>query len=406
MVNLSKDEARKFILRYQRLYKPRQLRSDDAIVEFIKKIGCIQFDPLNKVARNADLVLQSRCSGFSEQTLYHLLYDKRELLDGWDKNMSIWATQDWPYFNRRRELHRKRYAQRADEFGPANREIVSKLAESESISSNDIDIEKKVHWSWAPTKIGRAALEAMYHSGVLAIHHKEGVRKYYGLTRNLIPESILNKPDPNSRDDDYKDWYVKRRIGGIGLLWNRSGDAWLGTNLKKEERTASIERLLEKGELAEVTISGVDDPFYMPAEEIPLLNNTSVCHEASIIAALDNLIWDRKLISRLFDFDYKWEVYTPAKQRKFGYYVLPVIYGDTFISRFEPVLDKKTNELIIKNWWWEEGVEPTQRMERALVRCFKAFCSYLCIEKISISNALSRSGLQWLDQAHTPVSTY
>jgi uncharacterized protein len=396
LVKIDREEARRYILKYQNLYKPRQLSTDDAILKFIKKIGCIQFDPLSKIAKNADLVLQSRCKGYSEQTLYRLLYEKRELIDGWDKNMSIWATEEWPYFTRRRELYRNKYIHRAGEFNPVRKEIIEKLRKNEYISSNDFDTKTKVNWSWAPTQIGRAVLESMYHRGELVIHHKEGVRKYYGLSQNLIHEFILKKPDPNRREQDFNDWYVKRRIGGLGLLWNRSGGGWLGTSLKKEERTASIQRLLDKDEIVSLNIAGVDDVFYMPKEDVPLLDDTAKCKEASVIAALDNLIWDRKLTLRLFDFDYKWEVYTPAKDRKYGYYVLPIVYGDKFICRFEPIVDRKNSELIIQNWWWEKDIDVTQQMERAFIRCMKSFCRFLRVEKISLSKSLAMDGFKWI----------
>lgn len=396
MIDLSKAEARKYLLRYQHLYKPRLLSTDDEIVRLIKKIGCVQFDPLNKIAKNADLVLQSRCRGYTEQTLFHLLYEKRELIDGWDKNMAIWAVEDWPYFARRREHYRKRYTQHANEFGPVRREIIAKLKKTDCISSSDVESQQKVDWSWSPTKIGRAVLEGMYHSGELVIHHKEGVRKYYGVAGNLIPESVLGRPDPNKLEIDFNDWAAKRRIGGIGMLWNRSGDGWLGTNLKKEARSASIRRLMERDEIAELKIAGIDEIFYMPKGGVPLLDDTSVSHEASIIAALDNLIWDRKLISQLFGFDYKWEVYTPEKERKYAYYVLPIIYGDKFIARFEPVFNRKSRELMIHNWWWEKDAPAPQKMEKALIRCFRSFCNFLGAEKISIPDSLSRKGLKWV----------
>ena len=90
---------------------------------------------------------------------------------------------------------------------------------------------------------------------------------------------------------------------------------------------------------------------------------------AAFIGPLDNLIWDRDLIRWLFDFDYTWEVYKPAAQRKYGHYVLPVLYGDRFIARVEPIFDRKARVLTIVNWWWEAGVEPDDAMVAALAEC-------------------------------------
>lgn len=130
MINITKKEAQLYLIKYHCLYNPRQLQSDKEIVNFIQKAGCIQYDPLSRIAKNADLVLQSRCKNYSEETLYRLLYEKRELIDGWDKNMSIWAVKDWPYFTRKRTDHINRYKERADEFNPVKKEIIKKEPEN------------------------------------------------------------------------------------------------------------------------------------------------------------------------------------------------------------------------------------------------------------------------------------
>jgi len=397
MINITKKEARQYLFRYQNLYNPRQLNSDEEIVSFIQKIGCIQYDPLSRIARNADLVLQSRCKNYSEETLYRLLYKKRELLDGWDKNMSIWSVKDWPYFTRKRTSHIKRFEKREGEFSSVRKEIIKKIKENGYISSKDVSGNHKVDWSWAPTDIGRAALESMYHCGELIIHHKKGTRKYYGLTENLLPVQIFNEPDPNTTLDNYYEWYVKRRIGAVGLLWNRSGDAWLGSHLKKEERLRSLNRLLEKYEIIEAKIADINEIFYLAKKALLVLEDKEKHNEASLIAPLDNLIWDRKLISRIFNFEYKWEVYTPAKERKYGYYVLPIVYNERFIGRFEPIMDRKNRELLIQNWWWEKDININQDMTDALIRCFTDFAKFINVEKISISSTLTKDEFKWLE---------
>ena len=399
MINISKDEARKYILTYQNLSKPRTLESDEEILNFIRKVGCIQYDPLKTTARNADLVLQSRCKNYSEQTLYRLLYEKRQLLDGWDKVMSIWPVEDWPYFQRKRKDFREKYEKRTHELEPVQKKIKKMIGQKGFVFSKDINSNQKVDWSWAPATIARAALESMYHWGELIIHHKEGSRKYYGLAKNLLPPSILKKPDPNQRLDDFHDWYVKRRIAAVGLLWNRPGPAWLGSDLTKDERMRSIKRLLEKDQIAEVRISEVDVPFYLLKKDLGILDTPEKPHEAAIVAPLDNLMWDRNLLSELFEFDYKWEVYTPVKKRKYGYYVLPILYQDRFIARCEPILAPKKRELLINNWWWETGVVINQDMTDALTRCFRDFAAFLDAGKLLISRKLSKSKLGWLKKA-------
>jgi len=396
MISITQDEAREYLFKYQNLYCPRRLESDEEILTFIRKVGCIQYDPLSMTARNADLVLQSRCRNYSKDTLYRLLYEKRQLLDGWDKCMSIWPVEDWPCFERKRKEFRKAYAEEDGALKPMRKEAISMIKRNGFISSRDIDNGKRIDWSWARTSEARATLESMYHCGKLVVHHREGTRKYYGLSEDLLPSPILNKRDPNRRMDDYNEWYVKRRVGSIGLLRNKASDAWLGCRFKRDDRNRAVKKLLDKEQIVEIQIAGIDEPFYLPQKATGILNDNETANEASLIAPLDNLIWDRKLIVKLFGFDYKWEVYTPVKKRKFGYYVLPIIYRNRFIGRCEPVMDSTNKCLLIKNWWWEKDVCVDQDLKDALSRCFRDFAAFLGAEKIVISKALSRKKIGYL----------
>ena len=98
------------------------------------------------------------------------------------------------------------------------------------------------------------------------------------------------------------------------------------------------------------------------------------------LAPLDNALWDRDMVSQLFDFVYSWEVYVPAVKRKYGYYVLPVLYGDKLIARFEPELSKKNKPFEIKNWWWEPGTIITTELMEAINIAIDDFCQYLEVE--------------------------
>lgn len=118
---------------------------------------------------------------------------------------------------------------------------------------------------------------------------------------------------------------------------------------------------------------------------------------ACILAPLDNLLWDRRFVEELFNFCYVWEVYKPVAERRYGYYVLPVLYGDRFVARFEPGRDKKKGALIIKNWWWEPGATPSKRMQSDLCQCFKRFLGYLGTDDLRIDGKVAeQAGLDWL----------
>jgi uncharacterized protein YcaQ len=245
----------------------------------------------------------------------------------------------------------------------------------------------------------------MYHWGELVIHHKVHSRKVYDFAHRHLPEELLAASEPNETENGYHDWYTWRRLGGVGLLWGRSGDAWLSMpGIKSRERQAALTRLVQKGSALQVQVQGMAAPFYMRVQdravfdEIPQSGDRQP--QAAIVAPLDNLLWDRRLVEDLFDFQYRWEVYKPVSERQYGYYVLPILYGDRFVARFEPGRDKENGALLIKRWWWEPGITPTQEMRSALRRCFQRFLSYLGTGELrTAAQAAAEASLGWLDSA-------
>lgn len=189
---ISKKQARYFLLDYHHLNPARSLRGKDGILQYINRVGCIQFDPLDKVGRNPDLVLQSRVRKYTKNYLEELLYRDRKLLDGWDKNMSIYSVKDWPFF------YRLRKAAKTNLNNPSNRincilpQVRNEIRKRGPLSSTDLDYNEKVEWSWAPTRLARAALESMYFSGELLIYRKKGTKKIYDFTKNHISSLILD----------------------------------------------------------------------------------------------------------------------------------------------------------------------------------------------------------------------
>ncbi len=392
-LQLSKYEARRILLKHQGLWPPYQLHGKPGIIEFIQKVGCIQYDPLNKIGRNHELVLQARIGDFQSELVAELLYADRQLLDGWDKMMSIYSVSDWPYYRRYREKASRKYGASERPIHGVLSEVRQALQEQGPLASVDLEFDQTVDWAWAPTRLSRAALESMYFWGELIVHHKLGTRKYYDYAYRNLPQALFEASDPFPTGDDFHDWLVLRRIGGIGLLWDRSGDAWLGLDLKTPERVQALERLQRQGLIIQATVNGCKYPFYMRTQDwdpIKAPIETEPTPSVAIIAPLDNLIWDRRLIAELFDFNYRWEVYKPASQREYGYYVLPVLYGDRFIARIEPELSKDKQSLIIKNWWWEANVAPSAIMKQAIDDCLQRFQKRLGVKTVQIPKRFFR----------------
>jgi uncharacterized protein YcaQ len=401
---ISKVQARRFLLYHQYLSPPRRLKGRDGIQAFIEHVGCIQFDPINVVGRNPDLVLQSRIRKYRPEQLEALLYNDRHLLDGWDKMQSIYHVGDWPYFSRHRTWMRKRYGNPSSKSMKAAPEILESLREVGPLSSIDFKRTERLDWSWGQSaSVAKASLDVLYVMGEIGVHHKVGTRRVFDLIDRLIPNDVLSLPDPNQIDEDYQDWHILRRVGGLGLAQAGSSEYWggiLGVR-RKNQREAILNRLVQRGKLLPISIEGLDGKkFYIRTKDEKTLERAKrrsrAKPRAAIIGALDNLMWDRNLIRALFEFEYMWEVYKPVSKRTYGYYVLPILCGDRFIGRFDPAMDRNSNALIIQNWWWEEGITLDETMEVALIECFKEFLSYLGVEGLIVDDALrAENSLGW-----------
>lgn len=367
-MKITKKEACNFLIRYQNLTGSQPLSGVDGILEYIKKVGCIQYDPLNIVGRNADLVLQSRIIDYRPEMLEQLLYKDRLLIDGWDKMMSIYSREDWPYF---RFIREKKDIETINTLKHRNSSdallytdvVMESLAQKGPMLPKQIQIGSAGAKRWGHRNLSSATMDYLFQIGKIGIFKKVNVNKVYDLIENILPDTILNQPDPFDSEYDFCKWYIYRRLGSVGMLWNKNGGGWLGQYLQEKNlRSRILDEYVADGSIQCVEIEGISDKFYIRTKDAFLFDTISstISEPIRFIAPLDNLLWDRGMLSKLFDFDYSWEVYVPVTKRKYGYYVIPVLYGKRFIARFEP--QKSNSHIQIKNWWWEKGVSVSNDM--------------------------------------------
>lgn len=378
---LTIEQAKRFILTKQGLLGDYRFIGKDGVLSFVEQAGCIQFDPIDVCGKNAELVLQSRVKGFTKKMLYELLYEERRLLDYYDKNLAIMNISDWKYLDRIRNKFRN-YSRGREDVDRVAPEIINTIKDKGPISSKDIDLNEKVDWYWSDTRLGRAALETLYFRGDLIVHHKQGTNKYYALAKDYVPKDIYEAKEPFHEELDYMKWRVLRRISAVGMLWNKPSDAWLGIdNLRSAERNEVFASLLDSKEIFVINVTGIKDKLYILTKDKEMLdeilhNDTKLKDRTELIAPLDSMMWDRKLIKALFNFDYKWEIYTPVDQRKYGYYVLPILHKDRFIGRIETVKDTRNDTLIVKNIWYEENIKITDRTKKSIDKCLIRFMKF------------------------------
>ncbi|MBR6164916.1 MAG: YcaQ family DNA glycosylase [Clostridia bacterium] len=399
MLTITLNQARQFMLLKQGLLGSHRFSGRDGALQYVRQAGCIQYDPVDVCGKNAELTLQSRVKGFRKQMLEELLYKDRLLVDYSDKELSIWPREDWPYFSGYRQKsveHGKRFPG----IPELEARAVDYIRENGPVSSDTLPIEgtifwhSSMHWSghWhKESQAARSVLEQLYTDGVLLIHHKSGSRKYYDLAEKYLPPDLLNTPDPCPGEEDFLDWRVRRRIGAVGMLWNRRSDAWLGIRMDSEQREASFHRLEKNGIITAVQVEQMRFPLYLLSVDLPMMESVRTGQAArkarlEFLAPLDPMLWDRKLIEALWGFRYSWEIYTPAAKRQYGYYVLPILYGDRFAGRIEPKVDRKAKLLTVGNIWFEPGIRRTGKLSGMIdgaVQRLAAFngCGFRCPEE-------------------------
>ena len=381
MLTLTNQQARQALVRWQNLDGADGFRGLDGARAIMDRLGTIQFDPLNVAGRNPDLVLQARVRGYRPEHLRRLLYEERHLVDGYDKEMCIYTARDFPSFAPQRVLRAadgRRWLEGRGQGEAFNmlEDILSIIRERGPSSLADIPIGESKDFGWGPRRPSGAAIEYLFASGRLCVADKAGTQRRFDLTERVLPRECL---EPVERDDDaFADWYVKRRLSCVGLLWDRRGGAWQGYVVGDDKaRKAALQRLSDRGEVVPCRVEGSRAQFYALPEVVEALPERIRRPACRFIAPLDNLMWDREMIQVLFGFRYRWEVYTPVAKREYGYYVLPVLYGSRFVARFEPEPVNKALCLRVKTWWWEDGARVSGAMLSAVEAALNRFARFL-----------------------------
>lgn len=372
----TKNEARNVLVRYHMINTSDLLEGERGILDVIKRLQSIQYDPLNVVGINTCLVMQSRVNDYKKDDLKKLLYEKRALIDGFDKMMSIYLTKDFPLLEEVRkytaEMHYNTlvYRNQTEALDYID-EVKNSLKEKPKYAS-EIELGGRLKSGWGQTKTSSATLDYLFFRGDIGVRNKKNTLKQYDLIENLIENS--DQKSPFKTRAEFIKYYLLRRIKSLGICRDKNGVHLSGPYISdKHIRSEYLIQLVSDGLIEEIEIEGLSDRFYVPKEATQLTNQ--IVDKIAFIAPLDNLIWDRDFIEMLFDFKYRWEVYTPKNKRLYGYYVLPVLYKDQFIGRIEFAKHRLNDELKILNY-----VQKTQSIsieDDVFIEAIKRFKHYL-----------------------------
>ena len=378
---ISRAVARRYLVLHHLLAPPRSLPPGDAgILAVMERLGSIQFDPIEIAGRNHDLVLLARVRDYRREQTDRLLYETRAFFETYNKGLSLVPTAELPWYRVNWDRARRRHdGGTFDEHAPLVEELLTRIRQTGPMSAVDVEPRAAIDWYWRPTNQVRAILEALAEAGILGLSRRDGNRRIYDLVERLFPAELLARR--LSPRDQYRH-KLRSRYRAHGLLGHTgSAELWLGTSpaielgiedglpLQTRGRRELQAELVESGDLLPVTIEGIRGPRLVPAEDRERLARAEREIAAgtppggsdpgvAFLGALDPLVWDRDFLRTLFDFDYLWEVYVPAAKRRWGYYVLPILFGDRLVGRIEPRIERKSDALRIAGLWWEDGFDP------------------------------------------------
>jgi uncharacterized protein len=362
-MKVTAEAARRFLVARHMLAPPRSLSGGiDAVRRFFARFGSLQFDPIAVAGRSHDLVLHARIADY-EPAWCETLYERREIFEAVNKGLSFVAMSEYPWFRVPWSVGSKARGVLDDEPEAAEH-VLERIRAQGPMSSRDFERRRGAQTDWfgAPTNVVRAVLEAYAYTGVLGLARREGNRRYYDLLERLVPAKILRRDIPLADQLRHK---LHSRYRSHGLLGGSSGGdvfGYLGPAKPRADwpghpgRTALREQLIESGALVDVEVEGVRGKRYVLEDEVRLLEDPpEPAPSVAFLSPFDPLVWDRALLASLFGFDYVWDLFHPPAKRRFGWYVLPILFGGSFVGRFEPRIDRESGRVEVLGLWWEDG---------------------------------------------------
>jgi uncharacterized protein YcaQ len=364
-VKVTAEAARRFLVARHFLAPARSLAGGlDGVLEVFRKLGSIQFDPIAVAGRSHDLVLHARVAGY-EPAWCDLLYERREIFETTNKALSFIPTNEFPWFrlSAGRKGRRFHAAILAENAAVAER-VLGRIRAEGALSALDFEPEHGAPKDWfgMPENVVRAVLEAYTVTGVIGLALRDGNLRYYDLLERLLPAELLAHEVPEREQLRHKLLSRYRAhgllgAGGAGGTFDRIAPP--RSTPERVGRDTLHEELVELGALVPVDVEGVRSKRFVLAEELALLQTPpEPTPSVAFVAPFDSLLWDNALLASLFDFDYVWEGFFPPAKRRWGYYVLPISFGDRFVGRIEPRIDRDQARVEVLDVWWEDGFAP------------------------------------------------
>jgi hypothetical protein len=407
-INISKQTARRFVLGKQGLWPGRRWKGKSGAAQAIRSCEAVQLDPLTVIARSQDIVLHSRVLDYKPDHLYQVAYTDRSFFDygGW---LAMYPMSNLPYF--RHHMEKRLRDEYVKYFVPEHQQVLehvrAELRKRGPLGNRDFNGKRLELQSYRGRKETSVALFDMWLSGELMIHHREGFERVYDFRENIAPKEF----DYVATEKETEEFFARKAISFHGLLREAGMRISLDYDMRRkhgrDEASQLIEGWRESGMLRQVQVEGGRETFLVLGEDVAALESlakgktpkgwnpkeTATLEEVTFLSPLD-IVSARGRAQKLFDFEYKWEVYTPANKRRWGYYVLPILYGDDLVARLDPKLDRTTMTLEIKGFWHEDDA-PVKDVDfaNALAKGLIRFAKFMEAKKVEL-DGIKLTGLR------------
>ncbi|CAA9276132.1 MAG: protein of unknown function DUF1006 [uncultured Chloroflexia bacterium] len=390
MLTITIDTARRFILGKQGLWPGRRWQGITGAEQAMRAMEYLQLDPLQIIARSHDITLHSRVLDYTPGMWEDLAYRQRKFFDwgGWLAARPMDELPHWRVVMRRERESNERLRSMACDHADAIVEMRAILRERGTVSNRDFTMATRTRTqSYRGRKDSALALYYLWRTGEVMTHHRERFERVYALTETVAPAHLIRESDEAEADR----FLIKKEASFSGLSrLNRVADSFLrGVPFDRAKQLR--EAMVADGDIVEVRVEGWKEVHCTLGSDADALHDlmagrvpeawapleTTTTDEVVFLAPLDQ-VSARGRAKVLFGFDYVWEVYKPEHQRKFGYYALPILWGDRLVGRFDSKLDRTTNTFVILGLWLEdEALGSDEAFAEALARGFARFVTFL-----------------------------
>jgi uncharacterized protein YcaQ len=356
-----------------------------AVLRQVRRLECVQIDPVAAVERNQHLVLAARLPGYRPSDLETLL-GRGVVFEYMANAACVIPIEDYPIFEGTRRRYRKRYASELKRLRGVVRSIVADLEAHGPRTARAFVSDHRVRGWWdtdAPkTKATSFVISMLLRTGALTVVKRDGLERHFDLAERVVPAPML-RAAARVKAADADDALLEKYLRAYRLF--DADDPRFGwRSMGAAARRASILRRVRAGAVVPVTVDGIRRRYYVRAQDADVLKryarsvDTAGADGAAVrfLPPLDNLLWRRERVADLFAFEYRWEVYLPEAKRRHGYYTMPILYGSRLVGRMDPRLDRERGLLEIRRLHLEPGVRATGPLRRSLREALEAFASF------------------------------